>query len=148
MEWITDNWKFIAIGVAVVIVLALIAYFYTQNSGFFVKQGFQNAGDGKHEFIMFHATWCGHCKNAMPDFDKFRESGVVVAGQPVKISKYDSDEAETKKMIKDLEAKGVEVKGFPTFVLITADGKVVEHKGERSIEAYTKFLNDTLGGKI
>ena len=50
MEWITDNWKFIAIGVAVVIVLALIAYFYTQNSGFFVKQGFQNAGDGKHEF--------------------------------------------------------------------------------------------------
>jgi hypothetical protein len=84
----------------------------------------------------------------MPDFDKFRESGVVVAGQPVKISKYDSDEAETKKMIKSLEAKGVEVKGFPTFVLITADGKVVEHKGERSIEAYTKFLNDTLGGNI
>ena len=26
MEWITDNWKFIAIGVAVVIVLALIAF--------------------------------------------------------------------------------------------------------------------------
>ena len=148
MEWITDNWKFIAIGVAVVIVLALIAYFYTQNSGFFVKQGFQNAGDGKHEFIMFHATWCGHCKNAMPGFDEFAKSNVVVAGQPVKISKYDSDTPEAKKMMEDLKTKGVDVKGFPTFVLVTTDGKVVEHKGERSIEAYTKFLNDTLGGNI
>ena len=84
----------------------------------------------------------------MPGFDEFAKSNVVVAGQPVKISKYDSDTPEAKKMMEDLKTKGVDVKGFPTFVLVTTDGKVVEHMGERSIEAYTKFLNDTLGGNI
>jgi thiol-disulfide isomerase/thioredoxin len=150
MNWITQNWKFIAIGVAVVIVLATIAYFYTKNSGFMVKQGFQNAVDAKHEFIMFYAEWCPHCKTAMPDFDKLAESSITVAGQPIKISKYDnaSEDPVHKKAFEDIKAKGVDVKGFPTFVLITADGKTVEHKGERNIAAYTKFLNDTLGGGI
>ena len=149
MNWIADNWKFIAIAVACVVVLALVAYFYINKSG---KQGFQNPvdGNGKHEFIMYYANWCPHCKTAMPDFDKLADSGITVAGQSVKLSKYDnaSENAEDKKAFEDAKAKGLDIKGFPTFILITSDGKTYEHKGERTIQAYTKFLNDTLGGKI
>ena len=152
MDWLRDNWKFIAIALTCVAVLALVAYFYLNKSGFMVKQGFQNPVDTntKHEFIMYYAEWCPHCKTAMPDFDKLAESGITVAGQPIKMSKYDnaSEDPIHKKAFEDAEAKGLKIKGFPTFILITADGKTYEHKGERSFEAYTKFLNETLGGGI
>ena len=46
------------------------------------------------------------------------------------------------------EMKKKNVKGFPTFLLETTDGKTIEHKGERSTEAYLKFLNGTLGGGV
>ena len=150
MNWLTNNWKFIAIALASVVVLSLITYFYVNKSGFMVKQGFQNPVDtnATHEFIMYYATWCPHCKTALPDFEKFAESGVTVAGQSIKISKYDnaSEDAADKKAFEDAKAKGLDIKGFPTFVLITADGKTYEHKGERNTAAYIKFLNETLGG--
>lgn len=144
------NWKYVAIGVGVLTILAVVAYFAVKKSGFMVKQGFQNPVDGKHEFIMFYANWCPHCKTALPDFETFAESGITVNGQNVKMSKYDnaSESAEDKKAFDDIKAKGVEIKGFPTFILVTADGKTVEYKGERSITGYTKFLNEQLGGNI
>ena len=147
MDWLRNNWKFIAIAVACVAILAMISYFYVTKSGF---QGFQNPVDtnANHEFIMYYATWCPHCKTALPDFEKFAETGITVAGQPIKISKYDnaSEDPVDKKAFEDAKAKGLDIKGFPTFVLITADGKTYEHKGERNTAAYIKFLNETLGG--
>jgi len=150
MDWLMDNWKFIAIALGAITVLALISYFYVTKSGASLLQGFQNPVDAKHEFIMFYANWCPHCKTVLPEFKEFAETGITVAGQPVKISYYDnaSEEAADKKAYEDIKAKGVKVEGFPTFVLVTADGKTYTHTGERTVAAYTKFLNDTLGGKV
>ena len=39
------------------------------------------------------------------------------------------------------------VKGFPTFLLETVDGKVIEYKGPRETEKYLEFLNKQLGTK-
>ena len=43
-------------------------------------------------------------------------------------------------------AKGKPIKGFPTFLMETADGQVVEYKGERSMDGYLEFINKTLSG--
>ena len=120
MNWLTNNWKFIAIALASVVVLSLITYFYVNKSGFMVKQGFQNPVDtnATHEFIMYYATWCPHCKTALPDFEKFAESGVTVAGQPIKVSKYDNKKLSTRGQVvkwytrqsKKLVPKGVRVR--------------------------------------
>ena len=42
--------------------------------------------------------------------------------------------------------KGVQVKGYPSFILLTADGKNVEYQGERTTDGYMKFLEENLKG--
>jgi hypothetical protein len=40
------------------------------------------------------------------------------------------------------------VKGFPTFLLETTDGKVLEYQGERNTDGWLSFINQNLGGGI
>jgi hypothetical protein len=44
--------------------------------------------------------------------------------------------------------KGLPVKGYPTFLLETTEGKVIEYKGPRETDKYLEFLNKQLGGGI
>jgi hypothetical protein len=39
----------------------------------------------------------------------------------------------------ELEANNV--KGFPTFILSTVDGKTVEYNGDRNVEAMKEFIS-------
>jgi hypothetical protein len=45
-------------------------------------------------------------------------------------------------------AKDKPVKGFPTFLLETTDGKIVEYQGERNTDGWLAFINSKLGGGI
>ena len=80
-------------------------------------------------FVMLHAPWCGHCKQAKPHFDAIQshvDTFFVDAGTP---------EAE------DLR-KEFDVKGFPTFLLMK-DGVVVDrYEGDRTTPAFTSYLVD------
>jgi esterase/lipase superfamily enzyme len=38
------------------------------------------------------------------------------------------------------ELEALNVKGFPTFVLSTADGKYIEYQGERSVDSIKQFI--------
>jgi hypothetical protein len=42
--------------------------------------------------------------------------------------------------------QGVKVKGYPTFMLMTADGKNVEYQGDRTPDGYMAFLKESLQG--
>lgn len=79
-------------------------------------------------FVMFHATWCGHCKHAMPAFVDLasKMKGTVncalvdVPANP------------------DLQVR-FKVRGFPTFKFLS-HGTLYEYEGARDVEAFTKFL--------
>ncbi len=136
------NWKHIALGFTILAVLGVVAFALL--GGGKTIQGFQNRGEVPNEptFTMYFAPWCGHCKNAMPEFDEFMKTGPLsIKGQKCVIRKVDP-EAEPEK------AAGKPVKGFPTFLLETPDGKIVEYQGNRSTEGYLEFLNKSLGGGI
>jgi protein-disulfide isomerase-like protein with CxxC motif len=45
-----------------------------------------------------------------------------------------------------MKEKGI--KGFPTFMLETADGENVEYQGPRTTDGWLAFLNEKLGGGI
>jgi thiol-disulfide isomerase/thioredoxin len=138
------NWKIIAVGLTALVLLCIISYFYYTTSGF-KRQGFTNPS--KHEFIMYHAEWCGHCKKAKPEFDTFSGNGtIVVGGQEVVVKAYENDANKDK--IDEAKARGVEIEGFPTFVLTTTNGSVYKYEGPRKAEEYLKFLNEKLGGGI
>jgi len=130
------TWRIALLGIAVAVVLGLL-YMYFMNKP--SVQGFQDSN--MDTFTMYYADWCGHCQKAKPDFKKFAADGQIdVNGRPCKIRMIEADANKD-----EMAAKNV--KGFPTFLLETTEGKVVEYKGKRSTDGYLKFLNETLGMK-
>lgn len=98
---------------------------YLQSS---MLEGF--SGQGK-EFTLFYWKDCGHCKNMMPEWDKFMKSN---SNQSVKVNKVEKDENPGL-----MDKMGVS--GFPT-ILLTKNGEVVKpYEGERTAEAFQAFIN-------
>jgi len=111
----------------------------TANRG--LLQGFQS-GAPANTFTMYYADWCGHCKTAKPEFSEFAKQGVLTIGNQNCKIRMISPEKEPE------AAKGKNIKGFPSFLLETVDGKTVEYTGERNTAGYMSFLNANLGGGI
>ena len=136
-------WKMFLLIVAVLALLALVMFY-----GFGISfgrglQGFQSGpAPAMNSFTLYYADWCPHCQTVKPEFTEFVNRGAIeVAGKRCEIRMIDA--------AKNPEAaKGKPVKGFPTFLLETTDGKVVEYQGERNTDGWMNFINKSLGGGI
>lgn len=73
-------------------------------------------GQGKPVVLMIHASWCGACKISMDPFAQAAEDNPHITFL----------KAEGSKEVPDI-AKRYALRGFPTFVLLDAQGKEV-HK--------------------
>ncbi len=119
--------------VAVIIGLLVLLRFIQRS-----KEGFQSGSGGADVFTMYYADWCPHCKAVKPAFQEWSKNGfVTIAGKNVQVRMVEQSEKP-----EEVAAKGV--KGFPTFMLETADGKQVEFQGDRTPEGYLKFLEEQL----
>ena len=136
------NWKVILLGLTILAIMSLLAMYGLGISFGRGLQGFQNPTPDTNTFTMYYADWCPHCQTVKPEFTEFMgTSPVNVNGKPCEIRMIDAAKNPD-------AAKGKPVKGFPTFLLETTDGKVVEYPGQRNTEGWTKFLNETLGGGV
>jgi len=126
------NPKLILLGVAVLIVF-VAAWYYNKPC-----ESFQNPSDPT--FTMYYADWCGHCKNAKPEFEQ------LIAKSPMDINGKKCNVRMVSPEKQPELAKGKPIKGFPTFLMETPDGKAVEYKGARSTAGYLEFINKSLGG--
>lgn len=127
------NWKTIGLAAALLLLVLGALYIVTKK-----KESFQNPS--MPTFTMYYADWCGHCKSAKPEFES------LVAKSPLDINGVKCNVRMVSPEKEPDLAKGKPIKGFPTFLMETPDGKVVEYKGGRSTDEYMKFLNSTLGG--
>lgn len=86
-------------------------------------------------FAMYFAEWCGHCKRAMPHFDKLIES----PPKGIKVLKIDSEDKQNADLIKSQD-----IKGFPTIRYypkgLGSDYK--EYDGERTHAGFMSFFNE------
>ena len=131
------NWKQLLLAFVIVLLVA-VGGFVAYNSS---KQGFQNPN--KNTFTMYYANWCPHCKTAKGEFDSLTKKGEMnVGNSSVTFRMVEQGED------KSGEMKAKNVKGFPTFLLATTDGKTIEYNGPRSTDAYLGFLNSSLGGGV
>ena len=97
---------------------------------------------GADMFTLYYVDWCPHCKSVKPMFEDFAKNGfVTIAGKNVKVRTVECEK-------QSKEAEGKPIKGYPTFLLETAEGKTVEYQGDRGPEAWLKFLNEELASKI
>ena len=120
----------IALGVAL-LALVLISMSKTVLRRF---DGFQGASS---ELLIVKAGWCGHCKTAMPEFQK------LVAATPVTLKDGSSvtvrmlDEGADK-----AEVQTLQVKGFPTILYRGPSGDRMEYSGPRTYDGVMGFLKN------
>jgi thiol-disulfide isomerase/thioredoxin len=114
---------------------------------------------GKVVYIDVWATWCGPCKAEHPDLEKLESqyaSNPSVAFVGVSI---DEDKAAWEKMVAEKEMKGYQViadnawdsgivkdymiKGIPRFILIDADGKIIDASAPRPSSGKVADLIDS-----
>ena len=125
----------IRVALAVAVVVAILAYLGLLVSGGGMRyDGFTGVGPNDPTFTLFYMNGCPHCEDIMPDFSKWAAAGQFLANdKSVKIRKLEREEAGPL-----LDQKNI--KGFPTFVLTTADGRDIEYEGERSSSGYEEFI--------
>ena len=129
---------------AVLAVLGLAGFYvYGVTFGRGNTLGFQSGpAPAMNSFTMYYADWCPHCQSIKPEFTEFSNRGSVdIGGKACQIRMIDA--------AKNPEAaKGKPVKGFPTFLLETTDGKIVEYQGERNTDGWLAFINQNMGGGV
>ena len=54
---------------------------------------FESDIEGKKALVLFHADWCGHCKNFMPEWDKISSEVESMDGQSVSLLKVECGNA-------------------------------------------------------
>ena len=122
----------------VAIVVAIMLYLSTLLSGGGLNKsdGFSDLGEKQPSFTLYYMNGCPHCEVLLPDYRTFAASGQFeTAGKKVKIRMLEQGEPAA---APELEANNV--KGFPTLVLNTTQGKNIEYSGERTIEAMKQFI--------
>lgn len=116
----------------VVLILVLIYLIWRGSSG---TEGFASGG---YQFAMVYAPWCGHCQAFKDTYKDFMKSSpMTVNGKSVELIKIDGDEDKA-------AAEKYNVKGFPTFVLISPDGSGTHYEGARDPDAFKKFIEATV----
>jgi thiol-disulfide isomerase/thioredoxin len=87
------------------------------------------------QLIIVKANWCGHCKRAMPDFERLVSASPITKadGSDVTVRMLDSDENAG-------EVQNLNVKGFPTILYQSSDGSISNYNGERTYNAIQEFI--------
>ncbi len=124
------------------IILAVVVTVLLLALKFQAFEGFQSgSGSGVDTFTLFYADWCPHCKDVKPIFKSWgaEKGSIQVNGKTVFVKMIESSEPNAKEQ---MEAAGV--KGFPTMMLLKADGKKIEFQGDRSPTGWESFLKQNI----
>jgi hypothetical protein len=98
---------------------------------------FADIGESVNTFTMYYMNGCPHCETILPEFRTFVASGQVETdGKKTKIRMLEQGDPSA---ASELQAN--KIKGFPTFILSTVDGKTIEYNGERTMEAMKDFIS-------
>ena len=117
------------IHIILLILLLLLAFLRFNMPSY---EGFE---DSSKSIIVCKADWCGHCKQAAPEFDKLMAAAPLTLkdGSKVTVKVLDADQNKE-------EVSKLKVKGYPT-ILISDGANMTEYPGPRTFDGVFEFLN-------
>ena len=124
----------------VTIVLAILFYMSTLLSGGGMQRFdfFADLGESVNTFTMYYMNGCPHCEVLLPEFRTFVASGQIETnGKKTKIRMLEQGDPTAAP-----EREANNLKGFPTIVLSTGDGKNIEYSGDRRVSAMREFISN------
>ena len=97
---------------------------------YFGKKESFNGGDIT-EVVFYYAPWCGHSKNAIPEWDKLEANNTT----GVTVRKVNCEDEGGK-----AECTKQNIKGFPTIKVHKTDGTSQDYSGARTADAITAHV--------
>mmetsp|Transcript_9283 Transcript_9283/g.27836 ORF Transcript_9283/g.27836 Transcript_9283/m.27836 type:complete len:227 (-) Transcript_9283:1-681(-) len=98
------------------------------------KYNFDNNVRHGFWFVKFYAPWCTHCQKLAPIWEKLADKAVS-ADWPVKIAEVDCTSS------KEICEK-VQIKAFPTLMLIGDGALKGKYEGEATVAAFLQWLSE------
>lgn len=96
----------------------------------------------KAVMVMFQASWCGHCKDSKPEFQKFANTGIVKCAT-IQEDGSRKTEKELSKLVSRIYPE--EFIGYPSYMLILPSGKKIAYNGRRDAESIKQFVSSQIG---
>nr|QBK88350.1 MAG: thioredoxin [Mimivirus LCMiAC01] len=91
------------------------------------------------KLVLYHASWCGHCKNFMPEWKKFKKFAQLHM-KYIDVVDIQCDDKANEQICKEKR-----ITGYPTVLLYTKDGKQKPFPySERTMENLRKFIDNHL----
>jgi len=96
------------------------------------NEGFQSATS----VVICKADWCGHCKQAAPEFKKLVDASPIKLqnGSIANVTILDADADKDK-------LAAYKVRGYPT-ILVNNGADPIEYPGERTYNGVIEYLNN------
>ncbi len=109
-----------------------------------LKYGSQAPGQSEEsnanivEIMYFYTDWCPHCKNALPEWDQFKDiyQGKTIKNMKIKCLEINCDEDEE-------TANKYNVEAYPTIKLVK-DDTVYEYDAKPNVDTLGQFLKSVL----
>jgi len=119
--------------------LAILTYVSLLISGGGLRMDhFADLGQKQNKFTLYYMNGCPHCETILPEYKTFVAAGQYGSnGKTTKIRMLEQGDSSAAP-----ELQALNVVGFPTFYLSTVDGKNIEYKGERTIDAMKAFIDE------
>lgn len=86
--------------------------------------------------VLYYANWCGHCKNFMPEWDKYKTTNNL----PVKCASVESS------VMDKLQSKP-NIDGFPTIKMYDNMQEIAQFDGERTATSLKSFVDNILSSR-
>jgi thiol-disulfide isomerase/thioredoxin len=140
--FLQTNYKYIGLVVLAILLFSIIGYYASHSSG--VKSKYKNIANNGGvsqpvDVYFFYATWCPHCKTALPKWKLFSDTtnGTLVNGSLITTHTIDCTNTDDPNVAHYLNEYGV--KGFPT-VKASSNGTVVNFESKITDSTLTKFV--------
>lgn len=95
---------------------------------------------------LYHAKWCGHCRNFMPEWKKFKQQIEAIGGtyKGITITTHEYEDKQLSRS-KPVTINDIPIGGFPTLkitIMQNGEKKEIDYAGKRTAKELFFYITE------